>query len=207
MNNGSDANSALIEYFETLLVDGDAAAEAAAVPVVSFMTPEGDGSLEVAPVATELNAARDVLRVLFFKVAGIPLAVSLEDITGVVDIKQTALRQKSLEGGRTIRCFSYRGRDIYTLDTRETILPHGHPARSDADKTACQHIVMLAGCECGLLCDEVGGIVNLNRGEIEWREQRQTRPWLAGMVKGYNHAYMDIKEFIGACDQAFSSTH
>jgi len=32
----------------------------------------------------------------------------------------------------------------------------------------------------------------LQEADVEWREQRQSRPWLAGMIKTNNHALLDV---------------
>lgn len=126
---------------------------------------------------------------------------------GVIDVNETSLRLHASKVGMTTGTFSYRGRDIYALDTREIILPDGHPSRCDTAKASCHHIVMLEGCNRGLMCDEVGTIVNLNRQDVEWRLHRQSKPWLAGMLKEYNHALLDIRPLIHACEPNNSSIH
>ena len=198
MDNLPDAKSALLSYIDTLLFDGDA---------VNNEEPrkfaDDSENIEKDAVAT----AELPLRVLLFKVAGIPLAAPLEDIAGVIDVEQTALLRMSSRGGMTIRAFGYRGRDIYALDTREIIFPEGHPARSSPKDAGGRRMLALAGCDWGLLCDEVKDMINLNHQDVEWRMHRSARPWLAGMVKGSGYALVDVKELLEACARRNLLTH
>lgn len=198
MDNLPDAKSALLSYIDTLLFDGDAVTkeEAQTFGSDSENVEKNVGATSGAP-----------LRVLLFKVAGIPLAVSLEDIAGVIDVEQSALLRMSSRGGMTIRAYGYRGRDIYALDTREIIFPEGHPARSFPEDAGGRRMLALAGCDWGLLCDEVGDMVNVNHQDVEWRMHRTARPWLAGMVKGGGYALVDVKELLEACARRNLLTH
>ena len=80
------------------------------------------------------------------------------------------------------------------MDMKDIILPNGHPARLRNDNEGNAHILVLKGVEYGLMCDQVGEYVDVERMNVEWRSQRSSRPWLAGMVKGYGHALLDEME-------------
>jgi chemotaxis signal transduction protein len=188
MDNLPDANSALISYIDSLLMDDSEFVDD---------TPPIRTDLPVSRTKNVVNATQSrELRVLFLKVAGIPLAMSLEDISGVIDGKETALPQHGWGESGILGTFNYRNRNIETLDTRVLILPDGHPARSTPIAWANSHIIVLADYEVGLLCDHVGNIANLQHREVEWRTQRHSRTWLAGMVRGYEHALLDVQQLL-----------
>lgn len=192
MGDTAAANSVLINYIESLLWDDDQGATAT--------PPELSGHRDEADEAVGKAADSNTMRIVFFKVAGIPLAISFQDVAEIIDIKRVSAAHRNFDAGITIAMFRNRDRDIYAIDTSEIIFPAGHPVRRDSQQRVCGHIVMLAGNGLGLMCDEVGAIVDLDRQEVEWRVQRQTRSWLAGMVKGYNHALLDIRELIRSYD-------
>lgn len=188
MDNLPDASSALLSYIDALLVEGDAAVE----PIREI----GERSVDK---AAEVISDADMMRLLFFKVAGVPLAIEADDIGEVIEGKEAIIQPSSGKEGGVIGIFNHHGHDIHVIDTGAIILPQGHPARHDPQEVTCKPILMLAGYELALLCDEKGGIATLNRREVLWRVQRQTRPWLAGMVKGHKHALLDIEGLIKYC--------
>jgi hypothetical protein len=188
MDNLPDANSALISYIDSLLMD-----DCEVIDVI----PSIKEALPVTGTANVVHATQSrELRVLFLKVAGIPLAISLEDISGVIDGKEIDFPHQDWDEEGTLGTFIYRDRNIETLDTRVLILPDGHPARSTPIAWVNSHIIVLADYEVGLLCDQVGNIADLQHREVEWRTQRHSRTWLAGMVKGYEHALLDVQQLL-----------
>ena len=196
MDNLPDASSALLSYIDALLTDEDVAVEPARV--------SGEGH---ADKAVELVPDPNMMRLLFFKVAGIPLAIEADDITEAMEGKE-AIMSPSSEGGASLKgVFHHHGRDIHVIDTRTIILPQGHPALSDPQEITGKYILVLAGYDLALLCDEKEDIAALNRREVEWRTQRQTRPWLAGIVKGHNCALLDIESLIQDCGLGNLSTY
>lgn len=188
MDNLSDANSALLNYIDALLVDGDTAVE----PVREIrQQPPGN--------AAEALSDADMMHLLFFKAAGIPLAIEADDVAEMIEGEEAIMRPASGKVECVIGVFNHHGRDIHVIDTRAIILPQGHPALHDSQDLTCRHILMLAGYDLALVCDEKGAMASLDHQEVEWREQRQTRPWLAGMVKGHKHALLDIEGLIKYC--------
>ena len=183
MDNLPDANSALIHYIDSLLID-DGECE-----VEKHSSSEYPGASIATDTASVVHSTD--IRARLFKVAGIPLAIPLEEIDGILDNKETASYR---DIGET--SFDYRGRDIDILDLREVILPEGHPERLAYGGNDEGHIIVLSDYDVGLLCDQVGDIVDLQEQEIEWRTERRSRTWLAGMARGHEHALLDIKELV-----------
>jgi purine-binding chemotaxis protein CheW len=205
MNNVSNANDALFRYIDSLLLEIDAGRddrdEDSNVPT---RLENSSGNVED---ASEAAPNSDVLRLLLFKTAGIPLAISQACISAVVDVERAGLKHNLSEDGVVVKRFNYQGRDIHILDTRDIILPNDHPARHLNEDEREVHVLLLNDAAYGLLCDEVGARVDIGRENVEWRSQRSTRPWLAGMVKECNHALLDEVEIIDACEQMLNITH
>ena len=205
MNNSNSANNALLHYIDSLLLDIDAPesrSKKQASDTVCFKNDEA----KIDDVA-ESVPNREVLRFLLFKAAAIPLAISFAAVEAVVEVERAALKRDKSNDGMSLSLFRYRGREIHVLDAREIILPSEHPLRHTNEEGANGHILILKDAACGLSCDDVGESVEVNLSNVEWRLQRPTRLWLAGMMKEYNHALLDEKEIINIIRRMLNSIH
>jgi len=197
MVNLPDANSALFNYIDSLLLDDAALAEgrgAGSAPGDNLVRDDG-GAVDSADAAS----GTDILRVLFVDVAGIPLAIPMANVPPMVDVERATLKQGVSAEGWNIGLLSRGGYEIGVLDIKDIIFPNGASAQARGSNSKYIHILLLENTGCGLGCDEVGTIVTLKRQDIEWCSHRKTRPWLSGMVKGYNRALLDVKEIVRMC--------
>ena len=200
MNPIQDASSALVQYLDSLLLDE--------------VVPSNEGVLSVnrEQYAEEagIAVARDdadtnVLRLLLFKAGEIPLAITQKSIDKVVEVSRSSLELVASNDGMLVRQFSYNGQVVGILDVRDIILPDGHPSREVMENDGNAYVLMFKGAGCGLLCDYVGDEVELGRQEVEWRSQRSSRLWLAGMVKASKHALLDDKEIFLIADRILNT--
>lgn len=200
-SNLPDANSALLDYIDALLVE-----EAVAMPTPSpAPAPTPSPTPAPAPASTPTPPGQ---RLLFFKVAGIPLAIVADDITAVIDGAEAGMMRRIDGEDRVLAgSFDHQGREIQIIDSRAVILPPGHPARAQPLERCNGRLLVLAGYDLALWCDEAGQVVAVERSEVEWRVERQTRLWLAGMVKGHNHALLDVEGLIRECGLGSFLTH
>lgn len=194
MDNLPGANRALLGYICSLLSDGVAIT---AESNSGILPNENRGSGERNDDSySNIASDQDSLTVLFIKAAGIPLAIPMDDIKEIVDADGRSLRYSASVKGINFALLNHGGHDISILDLKEIILPDGHPTRIGINELNNIHILIPESGVCGLICDEVLDIIKLNRQEVEWRSRRHSRPWLQGMVKGYNHALLDVMEIV-----------
>lgn len=66
------------------------------------------------------------------------------------------------------------------IDSRSTFFPAGHPAHND--KRPYQYLVVLETATHALACDAVEQVFRIPADRVQWRSERLTRPWLAGMT-------------------------
>jgi len=195
-----NASSALVQYLDSLLLDeGEQSNED--FPAVDHGLHAKESGQAVSALAADANT----LRLLLFKVGEIPLTIRREIIAEVVEAERASLEPVTSKDGMLIRQFKYSGQDVGILDAREIILPEGHPARRPQENDGNVYILMFNGAGCGLMCDHVGEVVELGHQDVEWRLQRSSRLWLAGMVKANKHALLDEKEIMRIADQALSN--
>jgi len=175
--------------------EGEAEIEQVAETQAKLVDEPESVKLSAHASSSDLNG----MHLLFFKVAGIPLAIELDDVAEIIDTKDVVLLHDGEEADGVIGLFSHEGRDIQAIDTGAVILPEGHPARLNAKTKDSDFILLLSGYDLALSCDEKGEIIDLGRQDVEWRAQRQTRPWLAGMVKAHHRALVDADALIRDC--------
>lgn len=79
---------------------------------------------------------------------------------------------------------------------RRVIFPEGHAARED--RTPYRYLVVLQGASVALACDDIGEVVTASGDDVQWRETRATRPWLAGMLRPFKCAVIEVSGEVDA---------
>jgi purine-binding chemotaxis protein CheW len=205
MKNIPNANNALLNYIDALLMDGVPVEGDAGAESLTPISPGSNDNVKKDVPEDSLNPQQ--LRLRLFKVADIPLAMSNSTIAEVVEVKRSWLTRVMSKEGIVLWQLKLHGRNIHVLNAREIILPDGHARRqTDGDREKL-HMLILKDGAFGLLCDDVGDCIDIDRQDVEWRDQRSTRQWLSGIVTGYNHAVLDENEIIHICDQIINSVN
>lgn len=194
MANVDSPQNALFQYFDSLLSDNEGKLRSIPIaqPLEIVQVPM-DAAVD-AMQAPDHEVDPDVLRLISFKVANVPLAINQNDVLSVVDKDGDAISNTGTGDGMIRMRLEDRGREIGILDLREIIFPSEHPARHTDGTVAQAHILVLRNGECGLLCDAIIDSLNVAQQGVEWRSRRTSRPWLAGMVKDFNCALLDATE-------------
>lgn len=148
---------------------------------------------EVAPQNAEVEwkniEVEEQFTALFFKVAGVTLAVPLVFLGGIFepDVITTLFGKPKWFTGLT----KAQGSKVAVVDTAQWLLP---------DKQIIEHeykyIVKLDKSNWCLQCDELVGTLNLTKNEVKWREVAGPRPWLSGIVKGQMCALLHVPELV-----------
>src|SRR3569833_2588673 len=68
----------------------------------------------------------------------------------------------------------HNGRAVPIIDLRRVVFPEGHAARED--RSPYRYLVVLQGPSIALACDEIGAVITVDSGDVQWRETRATRP-------------------------------
>jgi len=198
MNKSTNANSALVSYIDALLFEESAEV---IIPDVGKVAPpvrpvEKIGNGEEIASVKEVDSDPKLIKLLLFRVAGIPLAISHDVVANIVEVARDSLDGVVAKDGYIAWEFMQDGIMVRVIDTRTVILPNGHPGRETNEAKGKAQIIVFNDFPYGLMCDEVAETVEVRHQDIDWRSQRSTRLWLAGMVKGHNHAMLDVAEII-----------
>jgi purine-binding chemotaxis protein CheW len=132
---------------------------------------------------------------LLFKVSGLSLAVPLVKLNSVIawdeNITETPNRTDWYLG-----LIQHLQKQVKVIDTALLVLPENRRDALDlASADRLGHILLVDDYKWGLACDSIGDVVWLTKDEVKWRQNKQTRPWLAGTSLQHLCAIMDTEVF------------
>lgn len=127
---------------------------------------------------------------LFFKVAGVTLAVPLVNLGGIFEPGTiTALFGKPKWN---MGLMSLGQDKVSVVDTQKWMLPDIESPQERAYK----YVIMLDKSKWCIGCDELIGTKVVSRDAIKWRALPGARPWLAGIVKDEMCALIHVTELL-----------
>ncbi|GGI71533.1 chemotaxis protein CheW [Shewanella hanedai] len=137
---------------------------------------------EIPPKMTKdlLETLDDEFQVLFFKVAGLTLAVPLVSLGGIVKLDRLNHimgRPSWYKGVQT-----HRDSQLNVVDTCAWVMPEKYDDAL-AESVNYQYVVLLEDSNWGLTCESLVNSVKIMKSDVNWRSKSGKRPWLAGVVK------------------------
>ena len=191
-------NQALNLYFDSLYDDAGVMEEDNTSPVVSPVSGDVKDRQDLPteerePESHSLSKKdknQGVLNLLMITVSGVKMAVSADELDDVVDWTDQVLPIPDnmplylglLEDG---------GRQIPVVDLARLVLPER--ILEQRRPPACQKILIIGSRRWGLGCDNALAELSVEQSAVNWRSERSTRKWLAGMISGHGRALIDTK--------------
>jgi purine-binding chemotaxis protein CheW len=139
----------------------------------------------------------DEFQVLFFKIAGLTLAVPLVSLGGIIKIDKINHligRPSWFMGVQT-----HRDSNINVVDTCAWVMPEKY-SQELAQTVDYQFLVMLEDSQWGLTCESLVNAVKIDKSHVNWREKPGKRPWLAGVVKQQMCGILNVQALIKMLD-------
>lgn len=208
---------ALKVYIDALLLEPEtieAAREtikpiAEPVEVITATEIKAEAPLETAVVETTVSetispppeplvsVSDEIVEYLLFKVAGfLTLSVPLERLNGIVKWNGEITPIPG-HADWFLGLISNRGRQVKVIDIAKFVIPENHKSRQAiAAERQFKHLLLVDGGKFGLACDELGQVLKLSGDKIRWRDNRSSRPWLAGTIIEQMSALLDVDSFI-----------
>ncbi|WP_394146906.1 chemotaxis protein CheW [Shewanella atlantica] len=159
---------------------------------------------EIPPKVTKdlLEMLDDEFQVLFFKVAGLTLAVPLVSLGGIVKIERINHimgRPPWYKGVQT-----YRDSQLNVVDTCAWVMPEKYD-EALAESVNYQYVVLLEDSNWGLTCESLVNAVRITKSEVNWRSKAGKRPWLAGVVKEQMCGILHVQALIELLNSGLGS--
>jgi len=153
----------------------------------------------VKPLDEQLESA---FQALFFEVAGLTLAVPLITLGGIHQLEKVSPIVGKPAWFKGVML--YRQQKLSVVDSARWVMPEKYAQLSE-EQRAYQYLVMLGDSAWGLACNRLVNTVTLNKVDVQWREQKGKRPWLAGMVKQRMCALIDVYQLVTMLNQGLGS--
>jgi purine-binding chemotaxis protein CheW len=139
----------------------------------------------------------DEFQVLFFKIAGLTLAVPLVSLGGIVKIE----RVNHIIGRPHwfLGVQSHREAQLNIVDTCAWVMPEKYDEEL-AQTVNYQYLVLLEQSNWGLACESLVNAVRIKKSQVNWRSKAGKRPWLAGVVKEQMCGILHVQALIEMLD-------
>ncbi|MDV6328662.1 chemotaxis protein CheW [Idiomarina sp. PL1-037] len=136
---------------------------------------------------------------LFFKVAGLTLAVPLKSLGGIHQLGKISPLMGKPDWFRGI--MTERDNKLQVVDTARWVMPEKCTPELE-ENLDYQYLITLNDSPWGLLCEELVTSEPLQPQSIQWRkETNNKRPWLAGVVRDRMCALLDVNALITLLDK------
>lgn len=198
MNELEEQHSALESYLGALLAADIADLEPAAIADTQGV-PAHPAIVAENPAETAVAADGGQLTFMSFQVGGLKFALDTAQVKTVIPFPAHGVEY---ENARPVR-LTAAGRQppLDIVDTRRRVFPEGHPGHHDTRPYG--FLILLGTNTLALACDDIEQVVRVASHQVQWRRERGSRPWLAGMLNDPKCAVLDVKEWRkGACAEA-----
>lgn len=164
--------------------------------------PEADNQVPPPPVGTESYVQASEFQALFFKVAGLTLAVPLTELGGIHQIDKIGPLFGKPDWFMGVML--HREEKLNVVDSAKWVMPEKYSEKL-AESLNYQYLIMLDESGWGLACESLVTTASLQPDEVKWREGNSKRPWLAGTVKDKMCALLDVEQIIQMLEQGLAS--
>ncbi|MDZ7804188.1 chemotaxis protein CheW [Thiohalophilus sp.] len=167
-------------------------------PVVETPTAPVEAPSEVPPAAGEdLPPWADLFQAMLFRVAGLTLAVPLEELGGVLEFDPDQLTEMPGHADFYLGLVTHLGKSVPVVDTARLVFPPEklQQLAGDDPLKRVRRVVLIDEGRWGLACDEVDEVITLRKDEVRWRSDRTRRRWLLGTVIQHMCALVDTGAF------------
>lgn len=131
--------------------------------------------------------ARDAFQCLLFRLAGLPLAVPLIKLNGIMEMPDKITPMPG-HSPLFMGLINRHGRKVKVVDITQLIMPRDRmPERSPP-----RNLILIDDARWGLACDRVEETLTVTAEQVRWRSAQGKRPWLAGTVIQHLCAILDV---------------
>lgn len=149
-----------------------------------------------------IDTLDEQFQVLFFKVAGLTLAVPLVSLGGIVKIERVNHIMGRPNWYYGVQ--AHRDSQLNVVDTCAWVMPEKYDDKL-AQSVNYQYIVLLENSNWGLACESLVNSVKILKSEVNWRTKAGKRPWLAGVVKEQMCGILHVQALIELLNLGLSS--
>lgn len=173
-------------------------------PRVAPSPPPPPETVDPTPAADPMQEYQsDDFQALFFRVAGLTLAVPLKSLGGIHTLGKISpiIGKPSWFKG----IMTEREEKLQVVDTAKWVMPEKLTPELE-EKIEYQYLITLNDSPWGLLCEQLVDSEPLHPDSIQWRQGiNEKRPWLAGVVRERMCALLDVNALITLLDNGLGN--
>jgi purine-binding chemotaxis protein CheW len=155
-----------------------------------------------APVEEPEAIPEEAFQALFFEVAGLVLAVPLQELGGIHNLGEI----NSLFGkpdwfkGVMIN----REKKLNVVDSARWVMPERFNQTME-DSLDYQYLITLGQSEWGLAAEKLVETETINPEDVKWRSKPGKRPWLFGTIKEKMCALLHVSDLVAMLEQGVNA--
>lgn len=155
-----------------------------------------------APVEEPEAIPEEAFQALFFEVAGLVLAVPLQELGGIHNLGEI----NSLFGkpdwfkGVMIN----REKKLNVVDSARWVMPERFDQTME-DSLDYQYLITLGQSEWGLAAEKLVETETINPEDVKWRSKPGKRPWLFGTIKEKMCALLHVSDLVAMLEQGVNA--
>lgn len=155
-----------------------------------------------APVEEPEVIPEEAFQALFFEVAGLVLAVPLQELGGIHNLSEI----NSLFGkpdwfkGVMIN----REKKLNVVDSARWVMPERFDQNME-DSLDYQYLITLGQSEWGLAAEKLVETETINPDDVKWRSKPGKRPWLFGTIKEKMCALLHVGDLVAMLEQGVNA--
>ncbi|MCU7836188.1 MAG: chemotaxis protein CheW [gamma proteobacterium symbiont of Taylorina sp.] len=145
-----------------------------------------------------LNApawAESGFQVLLFSIAGLKLAVPLNELNGILEWGDDYVSELPGHASWYLGLIRNQGINVPVVDTLQQVVPKNRWPEHYVENQSFKHIILIDNSRWGLACESVIEVISLQADSVKWRSSRTKRRWLLGTVIDQMCALLDTSEF------------
>lgn len=154
------------------------------------------------PVEEPEAIPEEAFQALFFEVAGLVLAVPLQELGGIHNLGEI----NSLFGkpdwfkGVMIN----REKKLNVVDSARWVMPERFDQTME-DSLDYQYLITLGQSEWGLAAEKLVETETINPEDVKWRSKPGKRPWLFGTIKEKMCALLHVSDLVAMLEQGVNA--
>lgn len=162
--------------------------------------------VETPSQTVEYNPEDDVIdepfQALFFDVAGLVLAVPLQELGGIHNLEEvTHLFGKP---DWFMGVMVNRERKVNVVESARWVMPEKYSAELQAELDY-KYLIMLGESDWGLAAEQLVTTEYIQPEDVKWRKHPGKRPWLLGTIKEKMCALLHVSDLIAMLDKGINA--
>jgi len=181
-----EPKQALAAYLQELLLESEPETLEQVASEINEALPAAEPEI----IASIENTSDKNTQALLFEVAGMQLALTLDELEGIENWPEEGLSQLPGQPDYVIGTLSRPKQHTQVIDLTTLI------TNQSSNSTDNRYILLVNNKQLGLAVSAIRHVVKLESDNVRWRREPGQRPWLAGMLMSPLSSIISLTELL-----------